>query len=300
MMPGIQYRRLARGASSAIALAMAIAGGSAFAMDWPLSPPRLAATFGTFAKGRVITGVALAADEGLVRATEDGELSFSLEDGAYPNALPSPLGSFVVIEHQRGMAAVYSHLAPGSLSTYLKKPKSGDILGKPGSSGWIEGSGVVFQVFDHSAASWVNPLLILPPLADDKPPIIRSLALSRADKVFVMGQANSVPQGTYGISVDVSDPADSPWTAGPLAPYSILLAIDGIEAAKDVFDVAKGVSGELMLFVHSPAASSKLRTKEGRYSIADRLFTRGRTVMEVRVEDAAGNRRTASWTVLVE
>jgi hypothetical protein len=292
--------RRSRAARALVAAALLAAGGSASAMDWPLAPPRLAATFGTFAKGRVVAGVALAADEGLVRSAEDGELCFSLEEGSRSGILPSPLGSFVVLEHQKGMAAVYSHLAPGSLSTYLMKPKTGDILGKPGSSGWIEGSGAEFQVFDRRAGSWVNPLLVLPPLADDKPPVIRSLALSRGDKSQVLGEARSFPQGTYKVSVDVADPADAAWTVGPLAPFGLRLAIDGVEVARSVFDVARGSGGALLFFSLSPLSSRELRTPEGRFSLAERLFTRGRASIEVRVEDAAGNKRSASWSVLVE
>jgi hypothetical protein len=268
-------------------------------MDWPLAPPRIAATFGTFAKGRVVAGVALSADDGPVRSAEDGEISYILEEGA-PAALPMPLGSFVVIEHQKGLAAVYSHLASGSLSTYLKKPKAGDMIGNPGSSGWVEGPGILFQVFDRRAGAWVNPLLVLPPLADDKPPVIRSLALTRSDKTYVLGETASLPQGTYKVSVDVADPASSSWVVGPLAPYVIRLSIDGVEATKYVFDIAKGSGGRLSLFALSPVNASALRSKEGRYTLVERLFSRGRSAIEVRVEDVAGNKRSASWTLLVE
>jgi hypothetical protein len=288
------------GAALAAAAAIALAGGTAIAWDWPQSPPRLAATFGTFAKGRVITGVALAAEDGLVRSAEGGDLAFALEEGELAGILPCPLGTFAIVEQDKGMAAVYSHLARGSLASYLRKPAAGDILGRTGSTGWVEGAGTMFQVFDRQTGSWVNPLLVLPPLADDKPPLIRSLALSRGDKTYVLGPAASVPQGTYTVSVDAADPADSDWTAGPLAPYVIRLSIDGAETAKFVFDQAKGEGGKLMLFSTFPASADGLRTAEGRYILAERLFTRGRESLEVRVEDAAGNKRSASWTLSVE
>jgi hypothetical protein len=283
-------------------LGLAVSGSLLFAMDWPLSPPRLAATFGTFAKGRVVAGIALSAEDSPLRSADDGELSFVMEEGNRTGLLPSTLGSFMVLEHPGGMAGLYSHLAPGSLTARQKMFKRGELLGRGGASGWIEGPGTVFQVFDRRASAWVNPLLLLPPLADDKAPVIRSLALSlsRADKVYVLGEAPSVPQGTYKVSVDVADPADSTWTVAPLAPYSIRLAIDGVEAAKDVFDVIRASDGELRLFSQSPVSASELRTREGRYTLSERLFTRGRTVIEVRVEDAAGNKRSASWTIVVE
>jgi len=279
---------------------LACAAASGYAMDWPLSPPRFAATFGTFAKGRVIVGAALSADGGLVRSSEDGEIAFAAEDGSHPAGLPMPLGSFAVVEHQRGMAAVYSHLAPGTLSTRVKKLKSGDAIGRPGRSGWIEGSGVLFQVFDRRAGTWVNPLLLLPPLADDKPPVIRSLALSRDGKTYVLGEASSLPMGTYRVSADVVDSTGSPWAIGPLAPYSIRLSIDGVETVKYVFDVAKGSGGKLNFFAVSPIAADDLRTSAGRYLLVERLFSRGRVTMEIRAEDAAGNRRSSSYTFLVE
>jgi murein DD-endopeptidase MepM/ murein hydrolase activator NlpD len=291
--------RLAR-ALAQLLIAISLAGGSAFAMDWPLAPPRLAATFGTFAKGRVVTGVALTGDAGLVRSSDEGEIAFALEEGAHPAGLPTPLGSFVVVAHQKDMTAVYSHLARGTISTYLRKARQGDILGKPGSSGWIEGVGLLFQVYDRRAGAWVNPLLVLEPLADDKPPVIRSLALSRGDKTYALGETGSVPQGRYRISTDVADPPDAAWTVGLLAPFAIRLSVDGAETAKGVFDVAKAREGVLELFAQSPVPARELRTREGRYALDERLFTRGRATIEVRVEDAAGNKRSASWTIVVE
>jgi hypothetical protein len=282
------------------AIAMACACVSASAMDWPLAPPRFAATFGTYAKGRVVLGTAIASEEGFVKSSDDGEIAFSVEEGTHPADLPLPLGSFAVIEHQRGMAAVYSHIAPGTLSTRSKKIKAGDPIGRPGRSGWVEGQGVLFQVFDRRAGSWVNPVLVLPPLAEGKPPAIRSLALSRAGKTYVLGEVPSLPQGTYRVSVDIVDPADSPWVVGPLAPYSIRLSIDGVEVTKYYFDIAKASDGKLSLFSVSPVEVGSLKTPEGRYLLVERLFSRGRVTMEARVEDAAGNKRSASWTLLVE
>jgi Membrane proteins related to metalloendopeptidases len=282
------------------AAASLVAAAPAFALDWPLTPPRLAANFGTPARGRLVTGVALASDEGLVRSSEDGELSFVNDGSSNRSPMPCPLGSFEVIEHKDGMAAVYSHLAPGSASSYTRKPKAGEAVGRSGSSGWAEGSGILFQVFDRKAASWVNPLLLLPPRGDDTPPVIRSLAFVSRDKIFVLGDKTSLPQGTYKVAVEVADQAEASWSAGPLAPYSIRLSIDGTEASQEVFDQAHGDGGRLMFFASSPVSSSELRAEASRYVLVERFFPRGRSVIEVRVEDAEGNKRSASWTLLVE
>ncbi len=287
-------------AAAAAAIAAASAFGAAAALDWPVFPQRIASTFGSPAAGRMVTGVHLASEGGLVKASEEGELSFHLEEGRHPSGLPTPLGSLVVVEHGKELAAVYAHLAPGSASTYLDAVPSGAILGRAGSSGWAEGSGALFEVFDRREGHWVNPLLLLPPLADDKPPIIRSLALSREGIIHVVGTASRLQQGSYILSVDVADPADSPWTTGPLAPYQIRLALDGVEISRRIFDVARGSGGELLFFSGEGFSSSALRTAEGRWIIAELLLPRGRISLELRVEDAAGNRRASAWTLAVE
>ncbi len=282
------------------ALVAAGAVGAAAALDWPVFPQRIAATFGSPAAGRLVTGVHLASEDGLVKSSEEGELSFYLEEGRHPAGLPTPLGSLVVVEHGNDLAAVYAHLAPGTASTYLDSVGTGAILGRAGASGWAEGKGALFEVFDRREGNWVNPLLLLPPLADDKPPMIKSLALSRPGASYVAGTSTRLPQGSYLVSADIADPADSPWTVGPLAPYLIRLSVDGVEVSRKVFDAARGSGGELLFFSGGGDSSSGIRTPEGRWMLAEILLPRGRASIELRVEDAAGNKRASSWNIAVE
>ncbi len=292
--------RGARAIAAAAAMFLATGGAALRALEWPLSPAGIAATFGTQAKGRIVSGIALAASGGQVRAAGEGELVFAAGEGIGPSGLPSALGAFVVVEHDRRMAAVYSHLASGTVDGSARALGKGEALGASGVSGWAEGEGMLFQVYDREESRWVNPLLLLPPVADEKPPAIRSIVLSRGGDSFVLGDAKSLRQGNYSISLIVSDPSDAAWTAGPLAPYALRLSIDGTQAAKGVFDVARAVGGDLCFFSDPPRPASTLRGAEGGYVLAERLLTRGRVVFEAVAEDAAGNRRTASWTVTVE
>jgi hypothetical protein len=284
---------------AAIAIFALVAGGAG-ALDWPLPEASVSATFGTTAKGRLVTGVALAASGGLVRSSEEGEIVFTAEEGLSPSGLPMALGSFVIVEHRREMSGVYSHLAPGSVSDYLRSVRSGDILGRVGVSGWTEGEGLCFQIFDRKERRWVNPLLLLPPLDDDSPPVIRSLSLLRDGKAYQLGASARVSQGTYALVLETSDISDAAWTAGPLAPHSVRLSMNGEVVAKAIFDVAGESRGELVFFSSEPRSATAIRGGEGRYILAERLLTRGRVVFEAVVEDAAGNRRSASWTVAVE
>ncbi|HTX72461.1 MAG TPA: M23 family metallopeptidase [Rectinemataceae bacterium] len=277
----------------------AAALGGLWALDWPLAQVKVAATFGTPAQGRMITGVALAAGDGLVKAVDDGELAFVFDGKTTPSGLPSTLGAFAVVEQQNDLAGVYAHMAAGSVSNYLTVVKRDSILGKVGSSGWSEGPGLLFELFDRKRGDWVNPLLVLPPAPDDKAPVIRSVALSSGDKTYVLGETSSIPQATYRISADIVDPSDAPWTAGPPAPYTIRLSIDGTEIVRRVFDVAVAANGELGFFTQDTSSATGLRTPDGRYLLGERLLARGRSTIELSAEDANGNRRSVSWSVTI-
>ena len=293
-------RRAARAFVAAVVLACVNGGAALAALEWPLAQSGIAATFGTQAQGRIVTGLALAAEGGLVRAAGDGELVFAAEEGVGPSGLPSALGTFMVVEHERGMAAVYAHLSPGTAADRAREIRSGDPLGATGASGWAEGPGMLLQVYDRQESRWVNPLLLMPSRADQKPPVIRSLTLMRGGESFVLGEARVVRQGTYLVALTAADAPEAAWIAGPLAPFSMRLTIDGTVAAKGTFDVARAEGGEVAFFSESPRPASGLRGPGGGYVLVERLFTRGKVLFEANVEDASGNRRSASWSVVVE
>jgi len=287
----------------------AILAGAAFiacgaealaALEWPLPPAAIAATFGTPAAGRMVTGVALAASGEIVRSAGVGELVFAAPEGVGPSGLPSALGSFLLVEHEGGMAAVYAHLEPESTSDPPRAMRGGDALGAAGSSGWAEGEGLLLQIYDRKEGQWVNPLLLLPRVEDDKAPVIRSLLLRRGAVTRLLGEDRSIGQGVYSLSLSTADPSGAKWTAGPLAPYSMRVSIDGKLVASGVFDVARDADGDLLFFSEAPRAGVALRDAQGGYVLAERLLTKGKALFEAEVEDAAGNRRRASWSIAVE
>lgn len=281
-------------------LPYALAASLLSALGWPLDAPVPAATFGTLVSGRFLTAVELASDGGLVHAAEEGELVFSYDPKSPLSPLPSTIGSYVVVEHQRGMAGVYAELASGSVSDYLVKVKSSSILGKAGSSGLAKGPGLLFGLYDREAGRWVNPCLLLPPLSDTTPPVIRSALLTNGSSSYALGETKSLPQGVYMVVADLGDPLSSPWSPGNPAPYYVRLMIDGAKVAEFTSDVAAVKEGSLRLSSESPKAASEYARPDGKLVLASRLFARGRSILEVLVRDYAGNERRASWTVTVE
>jgi hypothetical protein len=293
--------RKVRAIRLATALLACAAGGVALAaLEWPLPPAAIAATFGTPAKGRMVTGVALAASGEIVRSAGEGELVFAADEGIWPSGLPSALGAFLVVEHAGDMAAVYAHLDSASTSDNQRDLRAGDALGAAGASGWAEGEGLLLQIYDRKKGNWVNPLLILPRIDDKKPPVIRSLALRRGGAAQLLGETRLIKQGVYALCLSAADPSGAKWTAGPLAPLSMRVSIDGTLVASGVFDIARASNGDILFFSDSPRPGAALRDADGGFVLAERLLTRGKVLFEAVVEDAAGNRRSASWSIAIE
>jgi hypothetical protein len=293
--------KLRVGASRALVFAPYVFAASILsAMSWPLDAPVPAATFGTLDSGHFLTAIELASDGGLVHSADEGELVFAYDSKPASYALPSTIGSYVVIEHPRGMAAVYAELARGSASGYLEKVKAGTLLGTAGASGIAKGSGLLFGLFDREAERWVNPFLLLPPLTDTTPPVIRSALLSNGSSAYTLGEAKSLPQGVYTVSADLGDSLASSWSVGNPAPYYVRLMIDGAKVAEFTSDVAAAKDGSLRLSSQSPKMANEYARPDGKVILASRLFARGRSIIEILVRDYAGNERRASWTITLE
>lgn len=283
----------------ALALCLVAAAMALWAFEWPLAGglPRL--YFGSADEGRFATSMTFESEDGLVRASDDGELAFAFDSGMASN-LPSTIGSYLVVEHPRGIAGVYSGMAPGSASAYLKTVKKGSILGRAGSSGLEKGPSLDFALYDRGAARWVNPLLLLPPLADKTPPLIRSAMLMKDGKRLPLGETKSAPQGEYSIAVDVIDPLDVTAPSRASAPYYLRLIIDGAKVAELSFDVVAARDGRFMVGAEGPRGFEGCYAEDGRIVLASRFFSRGRTVVQVLARDYAGNERQASWALVVE
>ena len=188
----------------------------------------------------------------------------------------------------------------GRYRPYLKAVEKGNILGKAGASGMSRGTGLSFALYDRGARRWVNPFLLLPPRADKTAPVIRGARLIRDGKSYALGETKILPQGEYSIAVDVSDPLEAPWTAGPSAPYFLRLVVDGAKVAELSFDVIASRDGISMVGADGPRGFEGCYLEDGRIILASRLFARGRTVIQVLARDYAGNERQASWALLVE
>jgi murein DD-endopeptidase MepM/ murein hydrolase activator NlpD len=169
-MAGVRSGRIVS-ALAAIAFLCAVTG-SILAIEWPVSPIVLTGTFGENEDSHFDGGIDLGGGERDVYPMLPGELLFYHEEGEDPLDLPTGLGSFVVIDHDKGLRSLYAHLKAGSIPVETTTFTQTTALGVTGDTGSSYGTRLHFAIIDREFNQVVNPLLLLNPIVDTKKPVI--------------------------------------------------------------------------------------------------------------------------------
>lgn len=291
-LPSSRRSRLARAAGGILA----IAATAAFAFDWPDEDGLYRYGFGTFRAGFLL-GSEYGAEEGLARASADGELVFAATSPVLPGGYPLSGGSLAAIAHASDIMTLYSGLEPDSLAAYLRRVRKGDVLGKGLKAETTSGGrAAVSYVFDAKERRYINPLIVLPARPDDKPPVIRSVALESDGGEQGLDRHASVRQGSYRILVEAGDASP----AGTLsAPYEVRVLIDGSERTRIVYDAAWATGGTRLLFGASSLREEECLTTDGRLRLGPYSLARGKVVITVAATDFSGNKRELTYQVSV-
>lgn len=285
-------RSLIRTASIACAALTAVVLATAF--EWPADAGAYRLGFGTPKRG-LLRGVELRAADGVIKAAADGELTFVVESTSLPGGYPVSWGGMVVLSHASDMTTIYSGLQRGSISSYLKNVRKGDILGSPSTA--HTDRGIMFYTFDAKERRFINPLIVMPSLGDDKAPVVRSAALSLDGVESSLDQPRPVRQGAYWLLVDAIDMSP----AGiPSAPFEVRAFIDGTERGRIVYDAVWAAGGSALLFGVKGLREDAFLSSDGRMRFGPFSLPRGRAVMTITVSDYAGNTREQTYSVSVQ
>lgn len=177
---------------------------------------------------------------------------------------------------------------------------AGDVLGRAGTSGYHSGREASFTLFDRVKRQYLNPQILLPPVRDDRAPVVRGVSLmTTGGRALSLGETRTLRQGTYQIVADILDPLAAA-DASPRAPYSVRLLIDGKEVVRYLYDAARSDDGRLRFFGPARRDSETYYLEDGRVRLGEFLLPRGRTTLVLIVADYAGNERETGGVLLVE
>lgn len=289
----MKRRRMVAPMALALALAM---GAGAYAIEWPMAEARMESTFGTLREGRFLPGIEISAEDPAVLCAAAGEVLFC-EDGAGPGGLPSGVGSFVAIAHERGLVSVYGGLEPGTAVDYLREARQGDLLGLAAAERGGE-AGLRFFLFDAEKGQFVNPLLFLRPREDQRTPAVRAVYLRRDSQAIDLSQIRTLRQGLCEVQAEFWDPRDD--GQGYNAPFQVRVLLNGSERISLGWDIGREIDGRYRLFSGEGKSVDEFFVPPARYRLGTIQIPRGRASLEIIVSDFSQRSRSSSYVFQVE
>ena len=270
-----------------------------FAMDWPSSTGVMRKNFGWNDRALPHLGISFD-DEGAILSVEDGEVLYRRMEGDTASRLPSPLGSWLALDHGDGIVSIYSRLEGNVSPEISDQVGKGRLLGESGISGWSSRKGFFFQLFDRKERRWINPFMIIAPPEDTRPPAILSVRLKDSQENLIdPSQIRSLNQGRYIIIVNAIDTMRLP-NENPLAPFRIICSLNGSETGVLNFETYSVRDGFLMVYRNGLVPVRQVYAPEPGYEVADVWFSRGQTTLEIIAQDIAGNVRNVVYRFMVE
>ncbi len=268
-----------------------------FAYQWPVDQKTVVATFGQNFVGGFHNGIDIAGAGQEVRPLDAGMILFYHEEKKDPNGLPSGIGSFVVLQHEKKLRSLYGHMALSDeiVSDRLTVCTASSVLGKVGEGGYSEGARLHLSAFDTELNQIVNPYLLLPPLEERIRPTVRNVILKNKDKILQLPDGGPIQDGMWAVSADVYDQSASVRYFCPMAPYKINVYLNGQETFQATFDALKEKDGYLRLYPTADISYSALYEGDLTMKLGTVQLSRGLVNLEIIVKDFAGNERIQSF-----
>ncbi|MDR1505536.1 MAG: hypothetical protein LBI67_00365 [Treponema sp.] len=283
---------------SKIPLVSAVLGFFAFALDWPSADGILVSNFGLNDRGTAVQENTFRAS-GPVYPSDVGELIFYQDSSNTASRFPSPLGSWSALDHGDNIIGIYSRLEDrksGPVMTIMEKEA---MIGRSGKSGWAGEEGFSFAFFDRKERRWINPSIVISPLEDDRPPVIRQVELRSASGTSINpSQTRNIAQGAYAVYVDAYDTISS--SGEILAPNRIICTVNGSDAEELKFEFMIAKNGRRMVYRNGLVPAEQVYRSYPGYEAGNVRFSRGQATLVVEVRDIAENSRSVTYRLTVE
>ncbi|MDR3171199.1 MAG: M23 family metallopeptidase [Treponema sp.] len=272
-----------------------------YGMDWPSPKGRMVNNFGWNDGGTPVLGISFEA-EGTIQAAETGELLFMHRGLDTASRLPAPLGAWIALDHGDGIISIYSRFDDTRQEEVQKMEKfeKNTPLGEAGLSGSSVRKGFHFSLFDRKERRWVNPMMIISPPADTRPPVILSIRMQNTEgKLIDPGQVKTISQGRYRISVTATDTLVAA-NENPLAPYRLVCSVNGNEIGALNFETYAARDGVLMMYRNGLVPVKQIYGPFPAFEVGETWFTRGQGTLEISALDISGNVQSILYRLQVE
>lgn len=270
-----------------------------FSYNWPVDEPVITSTFGEDKWGSFGRGIEIFGNAIEVSPSDDGQIIFYHDNSVSAGAIPSGVGSFAVVEHERKLRTLYGSIdfEPGIENKQIIT--TSESLGRAGNTGKSAKPHIFFAVIDSEFEQYVNPLLLLNSIIDSKPPVIRETGIKTPAGYQMVNRSAVVKAGRAEIYAEIFDPCMSEDFFCPMAPYKIYLFLNGEEIFYLSFESLITEDGRPVIQSNTGLEYSDYYKEDGKLSLGNINLVPGESRFEILVCDYAGNEASRSFKLRV-
>ena len=268
---------------------------SVFSLQWPVENMTVTSTFAEKQGDHYQSGIDIGGGEQNVVSVADGRVIFVFEEDSQLSDIPCGIGSFIVVEHERSLKTVYSHLKKGSVVKSRGNVRRGEKIGVTGDTGASAGKQLHFEVVDGELNQIVNPLKLLSEGKDSTKPVIKQIILKNEESSFqkALTRRERVKTGKYWLTAQVYDICGDVDYFCPTAPYSISVYLNGEQVIEIKYDTLVREGGKVVLADNSaPVEEYYSDNDDWEVNIGEINLIPGTIRLEISVKDFAGNEST--------
>jgi hypothetical protein len=231
-----------------------------------------------------------------------GELVYIYDPDNSSSRFPSPLGSWMVLDHGDNILGLYCRYEDRKDTPVPFVMDTATVLAATGKTGWADQEGMYFALFDRKERRWINPSVIISGnisgTEDTFPPVIRQVELrTPAGTAVNPAIIQRIPQGLYTVYVDVWDALEA--GGSPLAPNRISCSVNGVETGVISFETLISREGTRMVYRSGLVPASQVYDEKG-YGLGEIRLARGQATLVIEARDMADNARSVTYRLNIE
>lgn len=234
----------------------------------------------------------------IVKASDAGEKILAIEKSNGVRSFPCALGNAIILLHENGFQTVYGNLASVQVFETKTSFLKDDTLGQTAMNAAQHSKPLIFKVIDINAKSknFVNPILLLPEIADTKKCEIKTVFLQSADgKIFPLTARSSIPRGSYTLFIECFDSISN--SPNRLVPFEINANLNGTNVSNITLQTLYTQNGTM--YVQEKFSLAKMYQKANAYYLCDVELSYGSAQLILHVRDYSKNSTEARFELSV-
>ena len=264
------------------------------AFAWPLADGRMTSTFGESRWDHFHDGIDMVNVDGKIISPAEGKLVFMWDHAYFPMENHGGGGNFKILRHG-DLYTVYMHMEDGSpVNTDYKE---GDPLGRVGNTGHSFSAHLHTGIYNAGEKMSINPLAVMPPVKDEKPPVINSIQFHIGDSYTVIREKADIRLTRHHpLLVDAVDVIGG---RERLGVFRLAVSVNGKQVCDYRYEKIRSTpEGALVM----SQKHDDIFDEKGYYRIPGITYAEGPNVIEITAADFYGNEthKTFSFNVRLD